>query len=702
MARIDKHPILKNPGERKTVSFFFDGEKQVGIEGEPVSSALIAQGFIRFSAHRKDGSPQGLFCANGQCSQCTMLIDGQPEKSCIAPLQAGMDVRTLEGLPLLPESKQALHQAERRSLHTDILIIGAGPSGLQAAHELGRMGYQVIVADDKSKPGGKLVLQTHKFFGSQADCHAGVRGMDIAQLLEEKLRKYPNVTILANAPVVAVFKDRKAAIYKDRSSYLLIEFTALVVATGAREKALLFPGNDLPGIFGAGAFQTLVNRDRVSPARRLLIIGSGNVGLIAAYHALQAGMEVAAVIEIAGRVNGYKVHADKLRRYGVPLHLNTKVVRAEGEGKVERVITSEVDDSGKAIAGSSRAYSVDLVLVAAGLTPCDEFLVQARKYGIMAVAAGDAEEIAEASSAMFGGRIAAHRLANLLGARTEVDHGWLAIRDVLKSKPGDLYARNSVVVSKEWKPVFFCSEEIPCNPCATVCPSASIALKPQHGTIMDIPYYSGSGCIGCLSCVGICPGLAITLVRKISDDEAEVVLPWEFNVDFTAGHLMDLIGQEGELIETAPLYGVKRMEKFSTWFLTFRTSPLKAPLVAGVRTRRYGAEDGGPCADPPVVDLEAIVCRCERVTLGEIVNFIKDNDVRDINQLKSLRVGMGACGGKTCSQLLRTAFRMAGVDPESVEPGTNRPLSMEVPMGQIVNEGLLRLGGKDAGSRGAP
>ena len=84
------------------------------------------------------------------------------------------------------------------------------------------------------------------------------------------------------------------------------------------------------------------------------------------------------------------------------------------------------------------------------------------------------------------------------------------------------------------------------------------------------------------------------------------------------------------------------------------------------------------------------------------MQFIRDNDVKDINQLKTLRVGMGACGGKTCSQLVGRAFRLAGIDPATVEQGSQRPLFMEVPMGEIVNEGLSSLGGKDAGRRGAP
>ena len=719
MPRITSHPVLSIPEGRKEVAFLFDGKPVTGYEGEPVASSLVALGVAYFSLHRKDRAPQGLFCANGQCSQCTVLIDGIPRKSCVTPLSQGMDVRTLVGLPRLPAVDEALQQAERRTIRTDILVIGGGPSGLSAAQELGKMGFQVVVADDKEKLGGKLVLQTHKFFGSEEDCYAGVRGIDIAEKLEDKLKRLPNVTILRNAPVVAIFKDRKAGIYKDYSSYLLIEFTALVVAAGAREKSILFPGNDLPGVYGAGAFQTLVNRDLIAASKRILIVGSGNVGLIAAYHALQAGIEVAGIVEIMGRINGYKVHADKIRRMGVPIHLNTTILRAEasgsasaegsdsGAGRVACAITAKVDDNYKPIPGTALAYDIDTVLIATGLASCDEFLTQARAYGILAVAAGDSDEIAEASSAMFGGKIAAFTLARMLGKRVELDPAWIPKRDVLKSRPGDSFSRSPVVPGLEWRPVFFCAEEIPCNPCATVCPTSSIRLRPLRGNLLDLPYFDGTKCIGCMSCVAICPGLAVSLVRKVSEDSAneaaaEVVLPWEFLAEFPLGTSMDLVDQDGSFIESAPVVARKRNARNNTWLLTFRTSLANASSVAGIRVQGPDVSKGRPVASSACADEEACVCRCERVTLGELVQFIKDNDVRDINQLKTLRVGMGACGAKTCSQLVGRAFRLAGVDPATVEPASLRPLFMEVPMGEIVNEGLFRLGGKDAGSRGAP
>jgi len=701
MPRIKAHPVLADK-QAKEVGFMFNGESVRGLEGEALSSALVALGVTQFSFHRKDFAPQGLFCANGQCSQCTVLVGGIPRKACVTPLAEGMDVRTLVGLPRLPADDMPLRQAEKQVLRTDILVVGGGPSGLSAAYELGKMGYQVIVADDKEDLGGKLVLQTHKFFGSEQDCYAGVRGVDIADLLATKLSRLPNVQILKNAPVVALFKDRKAGVYKDYSSYVLIEFTALVVAAGAREKGVLFPGNDLPGVFGAGAFQTLVNRDRVEAAKRIFIVGSGNVGLIAAYHALQAGIEVAGIVEIMGKINGYKVHADKIRRMGIPIHLNTTVLGASGDGKVEHVTTAEVDDRFRPIPQTCLTYDVDAVLIATGLSPCDEFLRQARTYGIIAVAAGDADEIAEASSAMFGGKIAAYQLATLLGKKVEMKESWLQTRGVLKSKPGECFSRSPVIPGPEWRPVFFCSEQIPCNPCSTVCPNASIHLRPLRGDIMDLPYFDGEKCSGCMACVSSCPGLAISLVRSLGATEAEVVLPWEFGADFPDGQEMDLVGQDGIFIERAPVIGRRYSRKNKTWLLSFRVSLAKAACVAGIRVQAEALSRGKPVGLPGADELDAIVCRCERVTLGEIVKFIKENNVRDINQLKSLRVGMGACGGKTCSQLLPRAFRLAGVDMADVEPTSVRPLFMEVPMGEIVNESLGRIGSADASQRGAP
>jgi len=658
-----------------------------GLEGEMISSALFANGITRFSIHAKGDAPQGIFCANGQCSQCSLLVDGLARKSCVTPLAAGMELATIRGFPPLPPSGRAVEPGAPRRLAVDVLVVGGGPSGMGAAKELAALGLSVAIADDKEKLGGKLLLQTHKFFGSEGDCYAGTRGFDIATRLEAEIRSDSRIKVLSNSPVVGIFKDGRAGIYEDCSAYLLVDFKALVVAAGAREKSVVFPGNDLPGVYGAGAFQTLVNRDLVKAADRVLILGSGNVGLIAAYHALQAGIEVAGIVEIADRITGYRVHADKIVRMGVPLHLSTTVVSVEGEGRVQRATVASVDRDWKPLLESARSYEVDTVLVATGLSPCDELYRQARSFGILAVKAGDADEIAEASSALFGGRIAAFALARTMGIKVEVDESWIAKREILKSKPGDRITRERAEPSPLWKPVFFCDEEIPCNPCTTVCPSGSIVLRERRGNMLDLPYFRGSDCRGCVACVAACPGLSISLVRALDAEWCEVILPYEFEPDFAEGERRLLLDQEGGEVEEAELLKKTFNRKHRTWALRFKVTRANATRVIGLRVQR--PEATAALATPlfSCAAEDAIVCRCERVTFGEIVSFIRDNEIRDVNQLKAIRGGMGACGSKTCTPLYAAAFRAAGVDPGSVAQGSLRPLLVEVPLGTIVNEG---------------
>jgi sarcosine oxidase, subunit alpha len=692
MQRISSHPVLDPLPPRREVSFRFDGMDMLGFEGEPISAALFANGITRFSEHRRGGAPQGLFCANGQCSQCTVLADGFPLKACMTPLAAGMELRTLKDVPALPEARTPAapsstssrsRPSRPRELSVDVLVVGGGPAGLGAAKELAALGLEVAIADDKESLGGKLVLQTHKFFGSEGDCYAGSRGFDIAQRLEAELRALPNLRIMTDSPVVGIFKDGAAGIYEGRSSYLLVRFRALLVAAGAREKSLLFPGNDLPGVYGAGAFQTLVNRDRVKAAKRVLIVGSGNVGLIGAYHALQAGIEVAGIVEIADRINGYKVHADKIRRMGVPIYLSTTIVSAEGEGGVRRATVARVGPDWKPLLDTAQSYEVDTVLVAAGLSSCDELYRQAVSFGLLAAKAGDADEIAEASSALFGGRIAALELVRAMGLEAPVDESWSLKRDLLKSKPGDRITREKAEPAASWQPVFFCDEEIPCNPCATVCPTHSIALSGRRGDLLDLPYFRGSDCRGCAACVAACPGLAISLVRKIDEAWCEVALPYEFELDMEPGDEREVLDQEGRALERAELLGKFYNKQYRTWILRFKVSAANATKAIGLRVQKVEATASLPEPRFSSAPDEAIVCRCERLSFGEIVAYIRENEIRDVNQLKALRAGMGACGSKTCAPLYAAVFRAAGVDPAQVSEGRLRPLEIEVPLGVL-------------------
>lgn len=677
--RITSHPVLPCP-EPEYVRFRFDGEDLMGRKGEMVSSALFANGVRVFGHHAADGGAQGIFCANGQCSQCNLLIDGVVQKSCVTALAEGMEVRSVNGLPVLADIPGPCVPSPV-SVDTDVLIIGAGPAGLAAALELGRAGARTILVDDKDRPGGKLVLQTHKFFGSEEDCYAGTRGIEIASILAGQLASQPSVDVWTSSTVLAVFSDGLVGVRRP-GEYVLVRPRHLLVASGAREKSLVFPGNTLPGVYGAGAFQTLVNRDLVRSSERVFIVGGGNVGLIAAYHALQAGIAVVGLVEAMPVCGGYKVHADKIRRLGVPILTGHTILAAHGSESLEAVTVAAVDKSFRPIPGTERSYSVDTLLVAVGLDPVNEFHRKAVEFGIPVSTAGDAEEIAEASAAMFSGRIRGMEIACSLGLCLESPPAdWIEKSEVLKS-PGGAVHPYSVPDRREGVfPVLHCMQEIPCNPCMTSCPKNLIGTSGHP--ILGIPEYS-EGCIGCEKCVSICPGLAITLVDFRKDPRNPVVtVPFELDASaLKAGTPMDLTDWEGAslgrgiLLQTREVPGGRR-----TVLLRIQTSPDIAARIAGVRIQDESVTAPEPApATLPLPD-DAIVCRCERVTAGAIRKHLRDG-VRDLNELKALtRAGFGACGGKTCRTLLARIVREEGIAPSEIEPLTERPLFAETPLG---------------------
>ncbi len=682
--RIDHHPILDVP-DRPRVEFTWNGQPLKGCAGEMIASALIANGIHIFGHHPKDHSPQGIFCANGQCSQCLVRVNGRPVKSCMTALEPGMAVESVEGLPRLPaeDDPVALHPIE--TIAVEVLIIGGGPAGLAAAVELGQLEVPTLLVDDKDRLGGKLVLQTHKFFGSVADSYAGTRGYRIAERLAEQVRALPSVRILLDTTAVGVFADQAVGIVSGLR-YRLVRPRKLLVATGAREKMLSFPGNTLPGVYGAGAFQTLVNRDLVRASRRVLIVGGGNVGLIAGYHAIQAGIEVAALIEALPETGGYKVHADKLQRLGVPILTRHTIVSAQGRDHVEKATIARLDERWQVVPGTHRTYAVDTVLMAVGLAEVNEFTLQARSFGMDVYTAGDAQEIAEASAAMFTGRIEGFRIARALGRQTgAIPPDWDAKAAILKSKPGPTVQPRVPAAESGVFPVFHCLQEVPCNPCTAVCPIGAIHTEDERLT--GLPYRDETlECTGCMACAAVCPGLAITLVDYRRDPARPLVtLPYEvWREKVAAGQTVILTDRQGQALGGFPVERVRVKKKYpETLLVQVRLDRAVAKQAVGIRVQPEAPEPSTLYENAPLPD-EAVVCRCERVTAGEIRAAIRDG-VRDINQLKALnRTGMGACGAKTCRPMVWRIFQEEGVDLKAVTDRVDRPLFVEVPMGTLA------------------
>jgi sarcosine oxidase subunit alpha len=536
--RIEQHPILPIL-PRKKIPFTWQGRPLEALEGETLSSALFAAGIRVFGRHAKDGAAQGIFCANGQCAQCLVIADGLPVKSCMELVRPGLRVEPVEGLPRLPLVDAASaavsdpHPVEM--VRVPVLIIGGGPAGLSAGIELGKRGIETLIIDDKHRLGGKLVLQTHRFFGSIDAVYAGTRGIDIATRLEGEVRSFPQVRVWLQSAALAVYSDKTVGVLVEGERYVLVKPDVLLTAAGAREKNLAFPGNTLPGVYGAGAFQTLVNRDLVKPSRRLFIVGGGNVGLIAGYHALQAGISVVGLVEVMPECGGYKVHRDKLARLGVPIYTSHTVLSANGTDAVESVTIGRVDADFRAVPGTERSFDCDTVLIAVGLDPVNEFHEKAGEFGLPAFAAGDAEEIAEASAAIFSGKIRGLEVARALGHDVgEISPEWYRTADILKSRPGTTLDERTPAAETGVFPVIHCNQEIPCDPCTAVCPNDLIEIEETDIRLLPsfVANKGGKGCTGCEKCVAICPGLAITLVDFRKDaDFPTVAVPFELLKD---------------------------------------------------------------------------------------------------------------------------------------------------------------------------
>jgi thioredoxin reductase/Fe-S-cluster-containing hydrogenase component 2 len=316
---------------------------------------------------------------------------------------------------------------------TGIAVVGAGPAGLAAAIEAAKAGAQVTLIDENARSGGQLFKQIHKFFGSEAH-RAGVRGVQIGQDLLQEAHD-AGVGIRLNTVVYGLFDDKcLGLVCGDHTEDLQAD--AIILATGANENALAFPGWTLPGVMGAGAAQTLINIHRTLPGRRVLMIGAGNVGLIVTYQLLQAGAEVVGIVEGLSHIGGYGVHASKVRRSGVPIFTSHTILRAEGEESVEWAVIAQVDENWQPLSGTERILEVDTICLAVGLSPLAElsWMAGVRFVHVAALGgwvpahdedmqtslpgiyvAGDLAGIEEASTAMEEGRLAGLAAAEALG-----------------------------------------------------------------------------------------------------------------------------------------------------------------------------------------------------------------------------------------------------------------------------------------------
>ncbi|MFC1683136.1 FAD-dependent oxidoreductase [Candidatus Zixiibacteriota bacterium] len=438
--RIKEHPILDFRRDKR-ISFRFNDKTLKGYEGETVAAALHAAGVTTLHQSPLLHRPRGFFCAIGKCSSCLMTVDGVPNvRVCITPLRDGMVILTATGRGQLPDKDPPPRWPwpgpyTDKTRETEVAIVGAGPAGLSAAIETTKLGLKTAIIDENDRFGGQLIKQTHMFFGSRQQ-HAQVRGIDIPQLLLDQIED-SNLQLTLGATVAGFFEGRTLAVVRGRELFSLLA-DKVIVAAGASENMLAFKNCDLPGVYGAGAVQTLMNVSGIIPGRRVLMVGAGNIGLIVSYQLLQAGVQVVEVIEAAPQIGGYHVHAAKIRRAGVPINTLHTIVEATGQERVESAIVARVDHNWRPVPGTERELEVSAICLAVGLSPTVELLFQtgcqawyvpelgghvaAHDHNLETTVpgvyvAGDASGIEEASTAMLEGSLAGLCAAESLGKK---------------------------------------------------------------------------------------------------------------------------------------------------------------------------------------------------------------------------------------------------------------------------------------------
>lgn len=519
----------------------------------------------------------------------------------------------------------------------DLIIVGAGPAGLSAAIAAAKQGMRTIVFDENMRPGGQLFKQIHKFFGSK-EHKAKIRGFVIGQDLLKEAEK-AGVEVVLNAAVIGLY-PQKEVIVKIDDQMMHVKGDAVLIATGASENMINFRGWTLPGVIGAGAAQTLMNIDHVKPGDNILMLGTGNVGLVVSYQLMQAGCHVVAVVDAAPRVGGYGVHAAKIARTGVPFYLSHTIKEAEGTDHVTGVTIAKVDEHFQFIPGTDKHFDVDTVCVAVGLSPMTQLLKMAgvkmedTRGGYLPVcddngqtsvpgiyAAGDVAGIEEASSAMIEGRICGYAIAADLGYLSEQERsayeqkqkeslealrqGMFAPENrgkkIERTEEGIPISENllthgfvsdgeidrfpGVTRSAKVHPVMECTQNIPCNPCQDACKMGCISIGEQ---ITSLPVVvEGKECVNCGMCVASCSGQAIFLEEEeVEPGIGEVTIPYEFLPLPKLGDQGSGLGRDGRKICRAVVSKVRTSKQYDhTCLLT-----LKVPMEYLHQTRFYEAD----------------------------------------------------------------------------------------------------------------
>ncbi|MEH0573817.1 sarcosine oxidase subunit alpha family protein [Streptomyces sp. B21-108] len=355
--RVDRATVLR---------FTVDGRELTGHPGDTLASAMLANGVVEVAPSLYRGRPRGIVTAGVEEPNALVQLDGSCSEGMLpattVELYDGLSATTLSGMGRLdPTPDPAVY--DKKYVHTDVLVVGAGPAGLAAAAAAAGSGARVILVDEQPEPGGSL--------HSHTEWIADVRtALDAA----------PEVVVLPRTTAFGSYDDNYVLALQRRTDHLgaaapegvsrqrlwHIRARQVVLATGAHERPLVFAGNDRPGVMLAAAVRTYLNRYAVAPGSRAVVSTTNDSAYdtVADLHA--AGIDIAAVVDARPQVSDRA--AEVAAATGVGVLTGSAVVDTAGGPRLTGVTVQALDDSGR-LTGESRSFDCDLLAVSGGWSP---------------------------------------------------------------------------------------------------------------------------------------------------------------------------------------------------------------------------------------------------------------------------------------------------------------------------------------------
>ncbi|KHL00951.1 sarcosine oxidase subunit alpha family protein [Sinomonas humi] len=364
------------------LEFTVDGRAYTGHPGDTLASALLAAGVIETAPSLYLNRPRGIVAAGVEEPNALVKLrrPGQSTTESMLPattveLVEGLEAEYLSGLGQLdPEEDTSVY--DKKYVHTDVLVVGAGPAGLAAAREAAATGARVILIDDQPELGGSLLAE-------QEATVAGAPALEWVATVRAELDAAPEATVLTRTNAFGSYDSNYVIALENRTDHLgaqaggpefdgvsrqrlwHIRAQQVVLATGAHERPIVFRNNDRPGVMLASAVRTYLNRYGVAAGSRVVVSTTNDSVYPLVAELTRAGLQVAAVADARPELSSA---AEAAKSAGVVVLSGATVVDTAGSPRVASARIRRIDDDGTPT-GPTQEIACDLVAVSGGWSP---------------------------------------------------------------------------------------------------------------------------------------------------------------------------------------------------------------------------------------------------------------------------------------------------------------------------------------------